>query len=500
MNAAVLIASASALIAAYVALLSRRFSVAPGWLDQRWFSIAALTVAAFACLDVSTTLPLPDALVIWCARVQMILAGLYIYAWIRYSDLHLGGRANRVRAALEKLPLVIGALGLVPGVTFVDAIRTHSFAPLGVTYRDVVTTPFGSAGLALQTLFLAWVAYRYAVAWRRGVGYAGLHFLALLFLNLIVVNDVLVAAGALQNPYLIDIGFVVPIAAVGYALTGRFAEDAGALAELRDRLEALVEERTRELARAQERALSSEKLAALGRFAARVAHGVNSPAAAAVASLRYLAGTRPADGPGAWSAEAEECLADATSAVDRITRIMQGLRDAGRLAEAPGALERVRLSLLVHESVRAALKRCGDRIPVVAEVPEEFQVLAQAEPLIHVLTSLIVNGLEAIPGDRVDGRVLVRCRRLEAGLQLTVEDNGAGIPRDVLQHAFEPFFSTKPFGTAGGLGLAVSRVLVQSLGGDLRLESAVGRGTSVLMDLPDAPARPAWPAEPGARR
>jgi CheY-like chemotaxis protein len=72
-----------------------------------------------------------------------------------------------------------------------------------------------------------------------------------------------------------------------------------------------------------------------------------------------------------------------------------------------------------------------------------------------------------------------------------VEDNGAGIEPDVLRRVFEPFFTTKPFGSGTGLGLAVSRGLVVSLGGDLRLESQPGQGTRALVELAraDAPVR-----------
>jgi signal transduction histidine kinase len=488
MTVAVTIALVSASVAVYVAALSWRLSLAPGWGDQRWFSVAALTVAVYACLDVSTTLAvIPEVIVIWSARGQMLVAGIHVYAWIRYSDLHLGGKPGRVRAVLEKVPLAIGAFSLVPGVVFHDALRERAFEPLGLTYRDVVTTPFGEASFALQLLVFVILAGRYARAWRRGVRHAAVHFLSLAYLSAMVANDALAASGVLATPYLIDIGFIVPVGAVAYSLTARFTADARALAELRDRLETLVEDRTRELARAQEQVLRSEKLAAIGRLAAGLAHEVNSPAAAASANLRYVLAARPAGS--SWPEDSTECLADAVTSIERITRMMGDLRDAGRLADAPGMLEPVHLASAVRESVRAAVARCGERARLVVEVDERFYALAQEGLLVQVLANLIVNGMQAIPEDRRDGRVTVRCHRAPGRLRLEVEDNGAGIAPEALRHVFEPFFSTKPFGEGSGLGLAISRGLVQSLGGDLRLESAAGRGTTAVVDLPLARAR-----------
>jgi signal transduction histidine kinase len=98
--------------------------------------------------------------------------------------------------------------------------------------------------------------------------------------------------------------------------------------------------------------------------------------------------------------------------------------------------------------------------------------------------NLVVNAVQAIPNEQPDGRVRVTARRLADRVRIEVRDNGAGMPREVLQRAFEPFFTTKGAGRGTGLGLAISRGLVTSLGGELRLESAVGEGTRAIVELP----------------
>jgi C4-dicarboxylate-specific signal transduction histidine kinase len=290
----------------------------------------------------------------------------------------------------------------------------------------------------------------------------------------------------LTSPYLIDIGFLLPIAAVGYQMTARFTGDASALQALRLRLESLVEDRTRALAESQERLARSEKLAALGRLAAGVSHEVNNPAAAVAANLRYLqehalAGTFPED--------AQECIGDSLNSVERIKRIVRQLSLAGRFT-APFAPEPVRLAWVAREGLRACRAGCGGRVALLAEVGEDLFTLDHAGALIQVLIHLVANGVQAIPAGRTDGRVVVRGERVGQRVRLVVEDNGAGMAPDVHRRLFEPFFSTKPFGDGFGLGLAVSRGLVQGLGGELTLENATGGGARAVIDLPEAASLP----------
>jgi len=486
MTVAATIALMAAALAVYVAALSRRFSLAPGWRDQRWFSLAALAVAGYAALDVPTAVLAADGLVVLSSRAQFVCAGVHIFAWLRYSDTHLGVPPSRARTALAVVPLALSLLAFVPAVFYPGEVRTHTFAPFGISYKDAVPTAFGELVYALVIAFVVYVTARYALAWRRGVPHAALHLFALAFLLAMATNDALAAAGILNSPYLVDVGFIVPVGAVGYSLTARFAADARALAELRLRLESLVDERTRDLARAQEALHRSEKLAALGQFAAGVAHEVNNPAAVVAANLKYLAECRADDG--AWPADTGHCVSESLTAMDRIARIVRQLLDAGRLAAAPVAVEAVPLARVAQESLRTSRARCGPRVRLEFAVPGDVLALGQESMLVQIASNLVVNAVQAIPADRDEGRVTVSASRGGGRVRLVVEDNGSGMSEEVLRRVFEPFFSTKPFGGGTGLGLAVSRGLVQSLGGDLRFESEVGRGTRAIVELPEATA------------
>lgn len=484
---AVLALLASAL-GAYVGLLAWRFRQAPGLRDQGWFAAAAFSAAAFSSLNVLTTsAAASDALVIWAAKGQFALGLFHTLAWFRYGSAYLG-RPWRREGPATWLLLAAALPLLLPGVGFTGAV---SFRPVGfggVVYRDAEPSGLGLAVVALSVaLFLATLV-RFAAAWRRGVAYAWLHVAALGLVLLMAVNDGLNVAGLLHGVYLLDLGFLVPVMAVTYALSGRVVEESRTLAELWGQLERTVEERTAELARSQEALHRTEKLAALGQFSAGVSHEVSNPASVVAANLRYLeeallAGPPPPD--------TRECLVESREAVERIARLTRQLLDASRLAAAPQVpAARVVLAEVVADVVKAAGPRLAGRT-VVVEVPPELAALGEPQALAQVLERLLDNALRSLrPG--TSGRVSIRGERALTRARLVVEDDGVGMDEQTLARAFDPFFTTRVFGTGTGLGLSVARGLIQSMRGDLRLESAPGRGTRAVVELPVAdPTGPA---------
>jgi C4-dicarboxylate-specific signal transduction histidine kinase len=155
---------------------------------------------------------------------------------------------------------------------------------------------------------------------------------------------------------------------------------------------------------------------------------------------------------------------------------------------ATGATPRpVALAEAVRQALATARARCPAHVLLTEQVPADLWALAEDEMLHQVVVNLVVNGAQAVPDGR-PGKVEVRAEQQGERVVLTVEDDGAGMPPDVLRRVFEPFFTTRPFGTGTGLGLAFSRGLIAGLGGELRLDSAVGRGTRAVIALPRAAA------------
>ncbi len=492
MTFAAAIALMSAGIACYVAILSAHFARAPGWQDQRYFSLAALSVAGFAALNLPTTAPVfSDDAVILCSRIQFALACLHSIAWLRYSSVVVGRPRSRLDRTSVPLLAGVALAGALTNAFLTGNVRKDAFEPLGIAYRSLETTPAGDAAYSLVIGMLLVPIVRFGRAWRRGVPNSGVQLLALAFLFAMSVNDMLVLSGVYSAPYLVDVAFLLPVAAVGYVLTSRFVEDSRAHEALRHDLERQVLERTAELGRAQEALHDAEKLAALGQFAAGVAHEVNNPASVVSANLAYLEETERA----ALTDDGREALSDSIQSVRRIAIIVRQLLDAGRLAASPGARSSVALKPLGDGAMSVARARFGKRVRVTNLVPEGVHASGHEGVLAQVLVNLVTNAVQAIPDHRSDGHVVIRADMGGERVSVTVDDNGSGMEPEILRRVFEPFFTTKPFGGGTGLGLAVSRGLIMSLGGDLRLESTPGAGTRATIDLTRA-----TPPEPGDAR
>ena len=477
----------SATLSFYVAALSRRFSLAPGWRDQLWFSGVALSAGAYAVLNVPIALSASPAVTVGCSQIQLLLAAVHVACWVMYSAAYLREPLGRVGRWTVGAAVGLALSALVPGLLYrTGVMHVRKIDQLSAVYHDPVPTRLGDAAFMLILAGFIVVGVRFAVGARRRVPHAMTHLLAIIVLLAMVANDVLSVMGVIRMPYLVDLGIVAPVGVVGYVITSRFSADARTLAELRVQLEATVEGRTEELTRAHAALLRSENLAAVGQLAAGVAHEVNNPAAVVAANLRYLedhlqAGCTPDD--------ALECVQESGAAVRRITSIVRQLLDAGRAAATRTPPASVAVAAVARDALRTARPRCPSHVSLTEQVPEDLWALADENRLQQVLVNLVVNGAQAVPEERT-GKVEIHAQHAGGRVLVTVEDDGAGMDPEVLQHVFEPFFTTKPFGAGSGLGLAVSRGLVASLGGDLRIESQAGRGTRAVVELPEAKRAP----------
>jgi signal transduction histidine kinase len=123
---------------------------------------------------------------------------------------------------------------------------------------------------------------------------------------------------------------------------------------------------------------------------------------------------------------------------------------------------------------------------IVYEIPEKpVYVRADRSQLVRIITNLMKNAIQAIPEER-QGRIHVRLAEDKPDAVLSVEDNGSGIPAEVQEKLFTPYFTTKSSGT--GLGLAMTRQMVEAWGGSIRFETEQGEGTTFFIRLPLMPA------------
>jgi len=230
----------------------------------------------------------------------------------------------------------------------------------------------------------------------------------------------------------------------------------------------------------EKRAADAEALSAMGELAMNLAHEIRNPLNAAVLQLHLL--NRNLD-----RLEAEEptrvALKDRVRIVgDEIGRLNRLLTEFLELARPRGiAREPVHLPKLVDEVLDLEEESARGRgIEIVRQISAEGCVaIGDREKLKQVTINIVVNALEAM---KQGGRLTASVRPSGESVVMTFEDNGPGIDAPVLANVFDPFFTTKEAGT--GLGLSIVRKIVDQHGGDVVIESEIGRGARVTVSIP----------------
>ncbi len=249
-------------------------------------------------------------------------------------------------------------------------------------------------------------------------------------------------------------------------------------------LEERVEQKTCELQRAQDRMLQVEKMASIGKLAAVVAHEINNPLAGILTYTKLLQKwVARGDWDEARRAEVHSSLDLVESESRRCGEIVKNLLVFSR--SAPMNLEWTDLNAVVDRCVRLVrhqLEFAGIelQLQLASDLPAVHCDAAQME---QVLLALVMNAIDAMPRG---GRLRLNSRLSAEGemAELQVQDDGVGIPPDLLPNLFEPFFTTKERGHGVGLGLAISRGIIERHGGKISVASEPGRGTIFTIRLP----------------
>lgn len=459
-------------VAACLAVLGYRFARLPGWRDQRWFWLLAATASLDTGLNVIVTFDVPDWAVLLGAHANWVALSLHVMAWNLHSAAHFHRTPSKLERVFVALAGLVGVLALLPGVLLQEHVVTHWF--LGVPFHEPPTTRLGSLSAVPLYGALLVPLSRFLREARRSEE-ARRYAAGLLLLIAASINDLMAATGRFQLPYLLDIGCLAMIGLVWSVLTTRFTNATHRLDMLSSQLEGIVTERTRELAKAHEALAQAERLAAIGRLSAGVAHEINNPSAAVVSNLTYLKSSLSA---GEVPSDASEALEDSLTSMGKIARIVRQLLDTGRVAASDTSMRSTfDIALAVDHAVQTARAALDRPLGLTLDVPAIFGVGDQLM-VEQVLVNLIVNGAQAVPESR-EARISIRAEALTTGVKISVTDNGAGMSEEVVRRAFEPFFSTKPFGKGTGLGLSVSLGLAKAVGGDLRVGQSSPEGTTM---------------------
>jgi two-component system NtrC family sensor kinase len=249
--------------------------------------------------------------------------------------------------------------------------------------------------------------------------------------------------------------------------------------------------------RLEQQSIQNERLAAMGVLAAGIAHEINNPTAYVLANLDYLRhwwddldrhlSSQPPLPPELEEGftEARQILADCLDGCSRIQDIVRGMRHLSHLGQ-----DEASVLLDVHTSLDAVLHIAHGELKHTARVEKAYDpalpmVLGSEGRLGQVFLNLIINAVHAMRPGTPEVNVLRLRTWVDAGrVRVDISDTGHGIPPEALPRIFDPFFTTKPAGIGTGLGLSISHAIIQKMGGEMRVESQPGRGTTFSLLLP----------------
>jgi len=248
------------------------------------------------------------------------------------------------------------------------------------------------------------------------------------------------------------------------------------LAEYSQKLEKLVEKRTEQLRQTQAKLVKSERLATIGELAAMVGHDLRNPLTGIMGATYYLKTKHTAE----LGAKGKEMLETIDNAINYSNKIVNDLLEYSRdlkleLGETtPKALLKNALSLI----------DVPDKIKILDATEDKRMVKADAEKMRRVFVNIIKNAFDAMPDG---GTFTITSRKVKGKLEVSFKDTGTGMTKETLSklEGGVPLFTTKAKGM--GFGLPICRRIAEAHGGNLSVESKIGRGTTVTITVPVNP-------------
>ena len=229
----------------------------------------------------------------------------------------------------------------------------------------------------------------------------------------------------------------------------------------------------------EEQLLQAEKLRAIGEMASGVAHDFNNALAAILGNTQLML-------HGVKDEELRESLQTIEKVAKNSAQTVRRLQDFTR-RKVRQELYRLNVNSIVKDAIEITKPRWRDEaqskgigIEMVSDVEEIAPVTGSGAEFREVITNMIFNAIEAMPGG---GRIEIRSFQQGEKDYIQISDTGMGIKEEVRKKIFEPFFTTKPFSNTG-LGLSMSYGIIKRMGGEIEVESKVGQGTTFTISLP----------------
>lgn len=282
----------------------------------------------------------------------------------------------------------------------------------------------------------------------------------------------------------------------------RLSESEARYKALSQELEARVKKQVGELEERQQMLYEAEKLASVGQLAAGMAHEINNPLGFVRSNLstfeKYLAKfaelkSHPGSAAAGWQAldldfileDSIDLLHDSAKGMERIARIVADLKAFSNVDRA--SEEYADLNNCLHEAVSMVEAKMPPGIHFRFDLLPLPSIVCLPGHINQLFFNVIRNAVQAIADSGRPGEVKISSEADEAGIHIRIHDTGVGMTAEQIEHAFEPFYTTRPVGSGVGLGLATARNVVQAHSGRISLDSQPDVGTTVSLFFPTPP-------------
>jgi PAS domain S-box-containing protein len=246
------------------------------------------------------------------------------------------------------------------------------------------------------------------------------------------------------------------------------------LEEYSQHLEALVEQRTRQLKEAQEKLIKSERLAAIGEVAAMVGHDLRNPLTGIKGATYYLKTKLYSK----MDEKTREMLELIEADIEYANKIITDLLEYSR--EVHLELTETNPKTIITETLH--LIKVPKNIQIINRTRKEPKIRIDIEKMARVFHNLVINAIDAMPNG---GKLTITSRKTKDAVEFIFKDTGIGMTKETMEKIFTPFFTTKAKGM--GLGLPICKRIIEAHGGKITVESAVGEGTTFILTLPIKP-------------